>query len=77
MTRAFALLEAACPIRLVVDSCLRALSRSLPNDFLPHPPAAGTTVFRAKSHPDWTRIGELLLICISLIGLAYFIFGPR
>ena len=45
------------------------------NDFFS--PGPGTTMFRAKSHPDWTRIGELLLICISLIGLAYFLFGPR
>ena len=30
-----------------------------------------------KTPTDWARIGQLLLICISLIGLAYLILGPR
>jgi hypothetical protein len=53
------------------------LSAFSPSDFFSFSPTAGTTMFRPKSHADWTRIGEFLLIFFSLIGLAYFLFGPR
>lgn len=65
------------PIRLGVDSYVRSLPTLSANDYFSSSPTAGTKMFPPKSHPDWTRIGELLLIFFSLIGLAYFLFGRR